>query len=162
MTSSHTVETVRDAYLAWLSNELRLLPVIPIKSADRVTRLPLEEVYVQLRVLERAQVEAFQRVTKGEFAPDEEYRRRTEALEKMERTEGVFLLLSDTQLLPRDERRRTQPVSRLVLIGDAGSGKTTTLHHGALVLAEAWRQRDGTRVATDLDLHADPLPMPVY
>jgi formylglycine-generating enzyme required for sulfatase activity len=156
---------VQTAYLAWLRSELRLLPVIPIKAADRAARLPLAEVYVPLRVVERAQIEEFRRLTRGEFEPEHEYRQRTKALENLEQSEGVFALFSDPS--PRVKKRKGQTsgqqrVERMLLIGDAGSGKTTTLHFGALILAEALLRNDPASAERHLGLRGDPLPLPIY
>jgi formylglycine-generating enzyme required for sulfatase activity len=148
---------VQTAYLAWLRSELRLLPVIPIKAADRAARLPLAEVYVPLRVVERAQIEEFRRLTRGEFEPEREYRQRAEALENLKQSEGVFALFSDP--LPGAGQQRFE---RMLLIGDAGSGKTTTLHFGALILAEALLRNDPASAERHLGFRGDPLPLPVY
>ncbi|MFV9505888.1 MAG: formylglycine-generating enzyme family protein [Oscillochloridaceae bacterium umkhey_bin13] len=159
------VQIVRTAYLAWLQSELRLLPAIPIKAADRAARLPLADVYVQLRVIERAQIEEFQRLTRGEFAPEQEYRRRAEAFEQLKQSEGVFALFGAPapDAKPRKgQARQAQPVERMLLIGDAGSGKTTTLHFGALALADALLHTDPARATKPLSLYADPLPLPIY
>ena len=148
---------VQTAYLAWLRSELRLLPVIPIKAADRAARLPLAEVYVPLRVVERAQIEEFRRLTRGEFEPEREYRQRAKALENLKQSEGVFALFSDP--LPGAGQQRFE---RMLLIGDAGSGKTTTLHFGALILAEALLRNDPASAERHLGFRGDPLPLPVY
>ncbi len=156
---------VRNAYLAWLRSELRLLPVIPIKSADRAARLPLAEVYVQLRVIERAQIEAFQRLTRGEFEPEREYRQRAAALENLKQSEGVFALFSDLQPgAGKGKGRGTgqQRLDRMLLIGDAGSGKTTTLHFGALALADAMLRNEPAGARKLLAFSGDPLPLPIY
>ncbi len=155
---------VQRAYLAWLRSELRLLPVIPIKAADRATRLPLAEVYVPLRVIERAQIEAFQRLTRGEVEPEDDYRRRSKALEQLEQSTGVFALFSPSNTEPGRQPRRSvpEPITRMLLIGDAGSGKTTTLHYGALALADAWLDGDPATVVERLEFAADPLPLPIY
>ena len=157
--------TVRNAYLAWLRSELRLLPVIPIKAADRAARPPLAEVYVPLRVIERAQIEEFQRLTRGEFEPEREYRRRAKALENLKQSEGVFALFSDLQ--PGAGSRKGQAsgqqrIERMLLIGDAGSGKTTTLHFGALALADALLHDDSASVEQHLGFRGKPLPLPIY
>jgi hypothetical protein len=126
------------AYLDWLRDELQHLPIIPIKSAERPAQLPLQEVYVPLRVVERAQIEGFRKLTLGEFDPAGEYRLREEALEDLERSQRVYRLLSDAERLPaptaddkKQSRRRTadaaelreETTTRLLLVGDAGSGK---------------------------------------
>ncbi|WP_322816375.1 hypothetical protein [Chloroflexus sp.] len=142
-----------------------MLPVIPIKTAGRVAHLPLAEVYGQLRVIERTQIKEFQRLTQGEFRPEDEYCRRARALENLKQSEGVFALFSDP--LPDAEKRKGQTseqqrIERMLLIGDAGSGKTTTLHFGALALADALLRNDPASAKKHLGLRADPLPLPIY
>ncbi|MBX0326586.1 SUMF1/EgtB/PvdO family nonheme iron enzyme [Oscillochloris sp. ZM17-4] len=197
---------IRTAYLTWLRSEIQLLPVIPIKAADRTARLPLEDVYVQLRVTGRTQSEAFERITKGEFGSDREHRMRMRMLERAQieafqplakdefesdrgrhmRSEGAFAFFSDlpssiapykmrsegaytffsdlpSSIAPYKIRRTTQSrIERMLLIGDAGSGKTTTLHYGALTLVDALLHDDATSVRKRINLISDPLPFPIY
>src|SRR5207244_4026623 len=51
---------------------------------------------------------------------------------------------------------------RLLLVGRAGSGKTTTLHYGALILARAARTSDSDETRTELQLFTNALLFPVY
>ncbi|MBK9715374.1 MAG: NACHT domain-containing protein [Kouleothrix sp.] len=53
-------------------------------------------------------------------------------------------------------------ITRLLLVGDAGSGKTTTLHYGALMLAEDYKQGNSVLSRAELDLHCQDRPLPVY
>ncbi|RRR74395.1 MAG: NACHT domain-containing protein [Candidatus Viridilinea halotolerans] len=145
------------AYLAYLIHELRLLPVIPIKNSDRTTRLPLQDVYVQLRVIERAQSEQFQRMMQGE-------QERTRSDAKQEAPDERVFALFGQPLPPGVATFPGERVTRMLLIGDAGSGKTTTLHYGALVLADAllYGQRQDDDALKQLQLQLDPPPLPLY
>jgi formylglycine-generating enzyme required for sulfatase activity len=161
-------------YLAWLREELKHLPIIPIKSTERQEQLLIEDVYVPLRVVERNQIESFHRLLRGDFNLVGEYQVRREAFQALKASHGVYRLLSDAleAPLPNDETRTLRESddsneqnmlsSYLLLIGDAGSGKTTTLQYGALVLAldrqQGWQQ--GAR--TLLDLHCSQPLVPIY
>lgn len=67
------------AYLGWLQEELRHLPIIPIRSTERQEQLLVAEVYIRLRVVERAQIEGFRKLVRGDFDPEGEYGLRREA-----------------------------------------------------------------------------------
>lgn len=177
--------TATRAYLEWLRNEasLRYLPIIPIEK--RQDQLLLEDVYVPLRVVEHHQIAGFRRVTLGDFDPGGEYRLRQEAFKALEQSELVYRLLSDPKLLAQAEGRFSEPsnepvrprrdgsrqrndadlpapIERLVIIGDAGSGKTSTLHYGALALARDWLAEDPQSAREQLGLHLPFAPVPFY
>ena len=152
-------------YLAWVQAELRHLPIIPIRSTERQEQLLVEEVYVRLRVVERTQIEGFRKLVRGDFDPAGEYTLRQEAFEALENSRGVYRLLSDPDRLPQPngEAPRTETTfTRLLLVGDAGSGKTTTLQYGVLVLAHAGSAGGLTTVSDMLDLHVARAPLPIY
>lgn len=152
------------AYLLWLQDEWQYLPIIPIKSAERLAQLPLQDVYVPLRVVERTQIEGFRKLTLGEFDPGGEYRLREKALEDLERSQRVYRLLSDANRPAADDAEELREVTTtcLLLVGDAGSGKTTTLHFGTLVLAHDYQERATDGVAKLLDLHVARPLLPFY
>ncbi len=154
------------AYLQWLQDEYQHLPIIPIKTAERLEQLALTTVYVPLRVVERTQIEGFRKLTLGEFDPEGEYRLREQALADLERSQRVYRLLSNAdQLLALEtdgKPVREQTTTRLLLVGDAGSGKTTTLHYGALILAHDYQQGTPTQAQATLDLHVAHLLLPIY
>lgn len=105
----------------------------------------------------------------------------------------VFTLLSDPALLPRirqptlfrrmlgrirgkkpnrqttfpfvrdEDTARIPATSCLLLLGDAGSGKTTTLRYAALRLIEAYRQhRPKLLRSADMRLYLAEAPLPIY
>ncbi|MBP1465381.1 SUMF1/EgtB/PvdO family nonheme iron enzyme [Candidatus Chloroploca sp. M-50] len=166
------------AYFDWLEEELKHLPIIPIRARERQEQLLLEDVYVPLRVVERGQIEGFLKLIRGEFDPEDEYRVRPEAYQALDRSQGVYRMLSEPALLQqqaktqsRERARRgesadevlVEPTStRLLLIGDAGSGKTTTLQYGALVLACDCREDRVDKAPELLDLHAPTPLVPFY
>jgi hypothetical protein len=170
------------AYLAWLRDEYSELPNIPVKRGQINEQLLLEDVYVPLRVVERTQMEKFWCLTIGDFAEGQEGNLRREAFQYLEENQRVFRLLSDQEKLPNlaaDEARKrpshrrshvqdndTPPIKEmtttcLLLVGDAGSGKTTTLHYGALVLAQDYQQQQSDGAQT-LDLHCVRPLLPFY
>lgn len=54
------------------------------------------------------------------------------------------------------------PAGRLVVLGRAGSGKSTFLKYVALILADAWLQGKPELVTEKLKITLDPLPVPIY
>jgi formylglycine-generating enzyme required for sulfatase activity len=162
-----------ETYLEWLRNEesLRYLPIIPI--SDRQHELLVENVYVPLRVVERDQIEGFRRLQMGEFDAGEEYRLRQKAMEELERSRLVYRLLSQANQLPNMRAEQGQPdpdapalppatTERLLLIGDAGSGKTTTLHYGALLLARDYLANSTQAARKGLELYCARPLLPFY
>jgi formylglycine-generating enzyme required for sulfatase activity len=167
----HAAERGRAAYLRWLQEEIQYLPQIPLDQQQQ--DLTLRDVYVPLRVVERAQIDRFTAFMLGEFGMAGEYRTRREALGALEYSQQVYRLLSDQDSLPHTSDPLSpagQPSSspaeatttRLLLVGDAGSGKTTTLHYGALMLAEDYAQRNSILARSQLDLHCQERPLPIY
>lgn len=102
-------------------------------------------------------MESFARYSLGEFGAADESSARADAYAAVQESHPVFRLLSEQHLLPqptpsadepaRKPVRRQRPAQvahnqesttpRLLLVGRAGSGKTTTLRYGALMLARA-------------------------
>jgi hypothetical protein len=165
------------AYLHWLQEECGALPQKPLDEDDE--ELQIEQVYVPLRVVERDQMERFVAYRLRDFGDAEEQAVREAAFEGLAQSQGVFRLLSDRDSLPaldeRSERSRRRlsadaPISeiaptlteRLLLVGEAGSGKTTTLHFGALMLARDHLKANSINARTALDLHAHRRYIPVY
>ena len=52
--------------------------------------------------------------------------------------------------------------ARMLLIGDAGSGKTMTLRYGALILVSAILRNDATIAERKLEFTSTSLPLPIY
>lgn len=161
-------------YLGWLKDELHDLPQIPLKQEQ--PELALQEVYVPLRVVERQQMDRFYAYLLGEHGAEGEYHARREAFDAIEQSQHVYRMLSDRDLLPARQpesrpRRRGEPTrlipeepltERLLLVGDAGSGKTTTLFFGALLLAQDYLNENSLLARKELDLHTQDRLLPVY
>ena len=177
MNRTEAATLVGGAYVAWLTSELCDLPLIPISTSDRTDRLPLETVYVPMRVIARTQMALFEQFKQGQHDPEAEHESRMAVQKQLEQSERVFRLFSEPQLLPVNERPRDHRMRQLLLIGDAGSGKTTTLHYGALILAQAWPTQDVARVRAPEDavpeeaapkqkqglgLETGVVPLPIY
>ncbi len=130
----------RERYLQRLERDMRRMAKIPALGREQ-RELNLEQVYIPLYVVEREQIERFQAYLLGK---DDS---RREAYEAVNTSRPVFRLLSEQNLLPKTKSEKPadpeQTTTRLLLVGRAGSGKTTTLHYGALVLAQAWRDKRG-------------------
>lgn len=116
------------AYLDWLSEEYSHLP--PVALEARSLPLDLAAVHLPLRLVVRDITEAHGRRMRGEGAPDEH----GDAGLSM-----VLPPLTDVLFTPARPDRPPQNLNRLLLLGDAGSGKTTTLRYAALRCAEAHR-----------------------
>jgi formylglycine-generating enzyme required for sulfatase activity len=158
-------------YLDWLQAEYGFTQ--PLGIATEQVQLSLESVHVPLRVVERGAIESHRRRMRGEERQGPE----RELTAGEHRGGYVFELLSEPELLAARQTRSTRGVSgddespspvtttRLLLLGDAGSGKTTTLRYAALRLAEAYRRGDAALLASDaagLHLHLRRAPLPIY
>jgi formylglycine-generating enzyme required for sulfatase activity len=158
-------------YLDWLQAEYGFTQ--PLGIATEQVQLSLESVHVPLRVVERGAIESHRRRMRGE----ERQRSERELTAGEHRGGYVFELLGEPELLAARQTRSTRGVSgddespspvtttRLLLLGDAGSGKTTTLRYAALRLAEAYRRGDAALLASDaagLHLHLRRAPLPIY
>ncbi|ABY35980.1 MULTISPECIES: SUMF1/EgtB/PvdO family nonheme iron enzyme [Chloroflexus] len=140
--------------------------------------LNLEQVYVPLYVVEREQMERFDTYLLGKLDGQADPRR--DAYKAVETSRPVFRLLSEPSAIPRDRQQkrkgtnvnrdeRPEPTTtRLLLVGRAGSGKTTTLHYGALMLARAFRKKRAFRTGDvailrdRLQLFVTRCPFPIY
>ncbi len=147
----------RGAYLTWLQDELHYLPQVPLKKDQPA--LALSDVYVPLRVVERQQIERFYAYMLGDHGDSGEYRARRDAFEAIEGSQRVYRLLSDRDCLPPSEEILT---TRLLLVGDAGSGKTTTLYYGALILARDCAAGNSLLARSELGLYTHDRPIPIY
>jgi formylglycine-generating enzyme required for sulfatase activity len=158
-------------YLDWLQAEYGFTQ--PLGIATEQVQLSLESVHVPLRVVERGAIESHRRRMRGE----ERQRSERELTAGEHRGGYVFELLSEPELLAARQTRSTRGVSgddespspvtttRLLLLGDAGSGKTTTLRYAALRLAQAYRRGDAALLASDaagLHLYLRRAPLPIY
>ncbi len=150
----------RERYLQRLERDMRRMAKIPALGREQ-RELNLEQVYIPLYVVEREQIERFQAYLLGK---DDS---RSEAYEAVNTSRPVFRLLSEQNLLPKTKSEKPadpeQTTTRLLLVGRAGSGKTTTLHYGALVLVQAWRdKRELHLIRERLELFTDRCPFPIY
>lgn len=150
----------RERYLQRLERDMRRMAKIPALGREQ-RELNLEQVYIPLYVVEREQIERFQAYLLGK---DDS---RHKAYEAVNTSRPVFRLLSEPNLLPKTKSEKPadpeQTTTRLLLVGRAGSGKTTTLHYGALVLAQAWRDKRGLHLIRQrLELFTDRCPFPIY
>lgn len=140
-----------------------MLPQKPLDEDDE--HLLLEKVYVPLRMVERNQMASFAAYRLGEFDTADEVQARARAFEGLAQSQGVFRILSDRDSLPRPTEvpvSDPQLTKCLLLVGEAGSGKTTTLHFGALMLAHDYQNGDSRCARTSLDLHTQERWLPVY
>lgn len=151
--------SARERYLTRLEQEMRRMTKIPALGREQ-PELNLEQVYVPLYVVERKQIERFNAYLLGRPNGQESDQRR-DAYEAVETSQPVFRLLSEPSAIPRDQR--TDPTTtRLLLVGRAGSGKTTTLHYGALMLARAFRTNDVAILRDRMQLFVKHCPFPIY
>jgi formylglycine-generating enzyme required for sulfatase activity len=172
--------TARDRYLDRLEKDMLRLAKIPALGREQ-RELDLEQVYVPLYVVEREQIESFAQYNLGEFGEMGELRARSGAYEAVQESRPVFRLLSEPNQLPPPAPEpdavelRLEPLrrpnktqdkelttERLLLVGRAGSGKTTTLHYGALMLARATRSGNVTESRKQLQLFTRICLFPVY
>jgi hypothetical protein len=150
-------------YLEWVQQVYADLQTLPLERATRQVKLQLARVYVPLRVVEKQRIDSYRKLMRGDAADEQDFRLRREAFEHLQEAEYVFQLLGDPQPA-QDDPDQIQPVrtEHLLLIGDAGSGKTTTLQYGALMLAQAYLQGDVAYLQAQLDLVVDKPLLPIY
>lgn len=161
-------------YLSRLERDMLRLAKIPALGREQ-RELDLEQVYVPLHVVEREQMESFDTYILGKFGAEDGGSARQEAYQAVQESRPVFRLLSEPGQLPppdaeANERRRGRKPSvgpettteRLLLVGRAGSGKTTTLHYGALILARAARTADTAEIRKELELFTAKHLFPIY
>ncbi|MCS6880732.1 MAG: SUMF1/EgtB/PvdO family nonheme iron enzyme [Oscillochloridaceae bacterium] len=161
-------------YLDWLCAEYGFTQ--PLGIATEQVQLSLQAVHVPLRVVEREAIEAYRQRMRGE--------RQNEPGRDEKSGRYVFELLSEPELIAADlsssasrdswqrmfvEGAESDPppatTTRLLLLGDAGSGKTTTLRYAALRLAEAYRAGRAALLAepeAGLRLRLRQAPLPIY
>lgn len=166
--------TGRDVYLSRLERDMLRLAKIPALGREQ-RELDLEQVYVPLHVVEREQMESFDTYILGKFGVEDGGSARQDAYQAVQESRPVFRLLSEPKQLPPPEpaaherRRGRKPAAgtettteRLLLVGRAGSGKTTTLHYGALILARTARTADTAEVRKELQLFTAKPLFPIY
>lgn len=166
--------TGRDVYLRRLERDMLRLAKIPALGREQ-RELDLEQVYVPLHVVEREQMESFDTYILGKFGAEDDGSARQYAYQAVQESRPVFRLLSEPKQLPPpdpevNERRRGRKPSadpettteRLLLVGRAGSGKTTTLHYGALILARAARTANTAEGRKELQLFTAKPLFPIY
>lgn len=175
--ATRTQEQARSAHNVYLSRlERDMLRLAKIPALGREQReLDLEQVYVPLHVVEREQMESFDTYILGKFGAEDGGLARQDAYQAVQESRPVFRLLSEPKQLPPSEpeanerRRGRKPAAgaettteRLLLVGRAGSGKTTTLHYGALILARAARTTETAEVRKELQLFTAKPLFPIY
>jgi formylglycine-generating enzyme required for sulfatase activity/energy-coupling factor transporter ATP-binding protein EcfA2 len=166
--------SAHDVYLSRLERDMLRLAKIPALGREQ-RELDLEQVYVPLHVVEREQMESFDTYILGKFGAEDGGSARQDAYQAVQESRPVFRLLSEPKQLPppepeANERRRARKpaagpettTERLLLVGRAGSGKTTTLHYGALILARAARTANTAEVRKELQLFAAKPLFPIY
>jgi formylglycine-generating enzyme required for sulfatase activity/energy-coupling factor transporter ATP-binding protein EcfA2 len=166
--------SARDVYLSRLERDMLRLAKIPALGREQ-RELDLEQVYVPLHVVEREQIESFDTYILGKFGAEDGASARQYAYQAVQESRPVFRLLSEPGQLPppdpevNERRRGRKPAAgtettteRLLLVGRAGSGKTTTLHYGALILARAARTADTAEMRQELQLFAAKPLFPIY
>lgn len=166
--------SAHDLYLSRLERDMLRLAKIPALGREQ-RELDLEQVYVPLYVVEREQMELFDTYILGKFGAEDGRAARRDAYQAVQESRPVFRLLSEPSQLPPPEpeanerRRGRKPAAgtettteRLLLVGRAGSGKTTTLHYGALILARSTRTADTAETRKELQLFTAKPLFPIY
>ncbi|WP_129627513.1 NACHT domain-containing protein [Candidatus Oscillochloris fontis] len=169
-------------YLESLQQTYGRLPQVGVHTEQVI--LDIDSVYIPLQVVDRTDAERYYQRMRGTLDPD--------AAREGYRTRAIFTPLSDPDLLraakqpsppqmklpdgklvtlPRppmrgddDAEREAAPrtFSNLLLIGDAGSGKTTTLRYAALRCAQAYVDGNARALRKDLDLLVRRPLFPIY
>ncbi len=140
-------------YLDWLEREYGCTAQLGI--ADELVQLDLRQVHVPLRVVDRELMTAYRRQMHGEANAVVEQEHAT----TQQQRRSVFALLSDAGF---GDGATTK---RLLLLGEAGSGKTMTLRYATLRLAAAYRANDPAQLAdptTGLHMQLRQVPLPIY
>ncbi len=168
-----------DTHLKWIEDEYGTIRLLGI-AEERIT-LNLDAVHVPLRVVEQSIADAQYRRARGDIT-----KRDIAELKQTTSRTPVLMLLSERDLLAdalRKQAEQDRPRRRiadsqgdenvpipttttcLLVLGPAGSGKTTTLQYATLCLAAAYRKQAAVMLAdkeSGLQLYIRKVPLPIY